>query len=107
MQGAPIPFVFSAIITIYYSSNYAGSKAMSIIWELETEAEKAASEDLSVIAECAFSGNRKDQNYLEKLFSESWPSTKAKLIVEGSAWYVWWMDGVRKHMIQSKLLLGI
>ena len=29
---------------------------------------------------------------------ESWESIVAKVKVEGSAWYVWWMDGVRTYM---------
>lgn len=29
---------------------------------------------------------------------EKWESIAAKAQVEGSTWYVWWMDGVRKYM---------
>ncbi len=28
---------------------------------------------------------------------EEWDSIVAKVNVEGSAWYVWWMDGVRTY----------
>jgi hypothetical protein len=29
---------------------------------------------------------------------ESWESIVEKVRVEGSTWYVWWMDGVRTYM---------
>ena len=35
---------------------------------------------------------------------ESWKSIKNKLETEGSVWYVWWMDGVRKFMREEKKL---
>jgi len=76
---------------------------MDNVWELETKEEKAASEYLGMIAECACAGNRKDQNYLRKLWDgESWQSIKEKLQSEGSIWYVWWMDGVRMHLKNRK-----
>lgn len=30
---------------------------------------------------------------------ERWQSVKTKLETEGSVWYVWWMDGVRQHIV--------
>jgi len=69
------------------------------VWILETPDEEVAAETLSLIANWAIDGNRKAQNYLKKLWDgESWPSIKEKLQVEGSAWCVWWMDGVRAFM---------
>ena len=29
---------------------------------------------------------------------EDWKSIQEKLLTEGSAWHVWWMDGVRKYI---------
>lgn len=68
------------------------------IWQLETENEIAASDDLSRIVDFAIAGHRKSQNYLKKLWDEKWLSIKKKLLTEGSVWYVWWMDGVRQHL---------
>ncbi len=69
------------------------------VWTLETPNEEAASVDLNFIVEAAFKHSRRAINYLRKLWDgESWQSIKSKLEVEGSAWYVWWMDGVRRHL---------
>jgi len=58
-----------------------------------------ALDDLNRITDLAIAGQRKSQNYLCKLWdNESWPSIKAKLLTQGSAWYVWWMDGVQQHL---------
>ena len=71
-----------------------------MIIELETPKELIASEDLNIICKEAMEGNRKTQNYLKKLWdNESWKSIKEKLNTEGSVWYVWWIDGVRQHLI--------
>ena len=70
-----------------------------MIIELETDAEKFAICDLESIVDSAFAGDRKSQNYLKKLWDgENWPSIKEKIECEGSTWYVWMMDGVRKHL---------
>jgi len=79
---------------------------LSDVWELETPPEKVASEDLSMIADMAIEGDRKAQNYLKTIFEEDWKSIKEKLQTEGSAWYVWWMDGVRKHYPKIVLEAG-
>jgi hypothetical protein len=70
------------------------------VWELETDGQNIASEDLNFIIDCAINGNRKAQNYLKKIWdNESWPSIKDKLQTEGSVWYVWYMDGVNQHLL--------
>lgn len=70
------------------------------VWQFESKAEVVAAQDLNIIITQATEGNRKAQNYLRKLWgSESWQSIKSKLAVEGSVWYVWYMDGVRKHLM--------
>lgn len=33
---------------------------------------------------------------------EPWEEIVAKAHVEGSAWYVWWMDGVRAFLIRER-----
>jgi len=70
------------------------------VWKLETQAQDEASEDLNIIIEGAleFSGVA-ERAYLRKLWDdESWESIKKKLMVEGSVWYVWYMDGVNRHL---------
>jgi hypothetical protein len=42
---------------------------------------------------------RKAINYLRFLWDgETWERIKGKLAVEGSAWVVWYMDGIGKYM---------
>ena len=69
------------------------------VWTLETPGEELATEDLSIIVSVALDGHSASaRNYLRKLWdNESWKSIKEKLLTEGSAWYVWWTDGVRQH----------
>jgi len=74
-----------------------------MIINLESEEQNAASDDLSVIAENAVGGHCKSQNYLKKLWPEcSWSTIKERIMVEGSAWYVFWMDGVNQHLANIK-----
>jgi len=72
------------------------------VWKLETPEEDVASEELSITANRAIEGNTAEQEYLQKLWGESWDSIKKKLEAEGSTWYVWWMDGVREYMKQTR-----
>ena len=66
----------------------------------ETPNEELAAEELQTIVDDALDEHdRKAITYLRKLWDgESWKSIKAKLETEGSAWHVWWMDGVRQHL---------
>lgn len=69
------------------------------VWELETPDEKAAEADLRDIVDAAFEGDTTAQEYLRLLWTnESWESIKAKLETESSAWYVWYMYGIRQHL---------
>ena len=73
---------------------------LDTIWKLETPDEDFASDDLNMIIDEAmrFRGVS-ERTYLRRLWDgESWKSIKAKLMTEGSAWYVWYMDGVRQHL---------
>lgn len=68
------------------------------VWTLETPGEDEAANTMEPIIDSALSGNESSQEYLRMLWdNESWASIKAKLETEGSTWYVWWMDGVRKQ----------
>ena len=73
---------------------------MNDVWTLETPEQEIAIEELRLIIEKAmkFTGV-KERAYLRTLWDgESWPSIKSKLQIEGSVWYVWFMDGVNKHI---------
>ena len=77
---------------------------MSDVWTLETGDEEYASDSLNTIIDEArtFKGTGA-RNYLRKLWDgESWQSIKAKADTEGSCWYVWYMDGVRQHLMNLK-----
>jgi len=73
----------------------------SVVWQLESNKEKIASDDLNRYVALALPpyNDRHSKNYLRKIWEgESWESIKKKLETEGSTWYVWWMDGVHQHM---------
>lgn len=71
------------------------------VWTLESEDEDFASNMLSGIVDKAMEGDVEHQKFLSALWDgESWESIKRKVQTEGSVWYVWWMDGVRKFMSQ-------
>lgn len=77
---------------------------MNDVWKLETADQDTASEDLNIIADAAmkFSGTAA-RNYLKRLWPrESWQAIKAKLMTEGSTWYVWYMDGVNQHLCNMR-----
>lgn len=75
------------------------NRILGDVWELETPDEACEADRLSYICQKAYDGDRKAQNLLKKVWQgESWKSIKEKLEVEGSVWYVWYMDGVREFM---------
>lgn len=57
---------------------------------------EAAYDDMDFLVDSALEQNDKGaQKYLRELWdNESWDSIKEKLQTEGSAWHVWYMDGV-------------
>lgn len=76
-------------------------EALTSVWKLETPDEDFASDDLNFIIDKAFKfSGVSERAYLRRLWDgESWKSIKDKLMTEGSVWYVWYMDGVRQHLI--------
>lgn len=77
--------------------------AMGDVWQLESEDERDAGDQLIILSEEAMKGDTNLQSYLVGLFEEdSWEMVKKKLEAEGSTWYVWWMDGVRKFMQEQQ-----
>jgi len=77
---------------------------MNDVWILETQEQEATSEHLSTIVDLAIDGDKQSQNYLKELWPEcSWQTIKERLLTEGSIWYVFWMDGVNQHFINTVL----
>ena len=68
------------------------------VWKLETAEEDSAITSLGFICEEALEGDVEQQKLLEEIFEEKWEYIKSKLETEGSAHYVWWMDGVHKFV---------
>lgn len=71
-----------------------------MIIQLETKREEAYSYMLSDwLQEVIDSQDPKAIESIRSLWDgESWASIQRKFQVEGSTWYVWWMDGVRAYM---------
>ena len=73
------------------------------VWELEAGQEQLATEHLDVICGMALAGNIPARTFLRGIWDgEHWTSIKEKLQVEGSVWYVWYMDGVRVLLSRTK-----
>lgn len=81
------------------------AQQLTDVWKLETPSQDVASDDLNGMIDFVYNtkynfGYRMSNiGYLRHLWNdESWKSIKSKLETEGSAWYVWWMDGVNHHL---------
>ncbi len=73
---------------------------ISDVWQLESAEQLEANYDLSKVVEFAIAGDRKEQNYLKKLWPEcNWVTIKERVLAKGSIWYVFWMDGVNQHAV--------
>jgi len=73
---------------------------MTDVWRLENNRQIKAIEDLSNIIDWAMDGERYSINYLKSLWPEcSWQTIKKRINTEDSVWYVWYMDGVNRHLI--------
>ena len=66
---------------------------MSII-QLETQDEMFACDVINSLYEQARAGKVSARNKLKKLYDDDWDTIKERMEVEGSVWYVWFMDGV-------------
>jgi len=38
------------------------------------------------------------RNVLKRCYGDSWDTIKERMEVEGSCWYVWYMDGVNEYI---------
>jgi hypothetical protein len=76
-----------------------------MIIKLETELEDIAAQELAdLILTAREKYNRNLVRRIRRLWdNESWNSILKKIDTEGSTWYVWWMDGVRKFIRTNKL----
>lgn len=77
--------------------------------DLETISERDAEDEINAMIESvrrqllSFGGRMIVIKYLRLLWdNESWQSIKNKLDADGSEWYVWFMDGVRHHLVNIK-----
>jgi hypothetical protein len=69
------------------------------VWTLESSIQQEAADELNLEIERALKGSRISRNLLRHLWdNESWDSIKEKALMEGSDWYVWYMDGVNKYI---------
>lgn len=70
------------------------------IIQLESQDEEYYSFSLSTWIEATIDSQDKvSMAAISQLWDgESWEDVVAKFKVEGSTWYVWWMDGVREYM---------
>ena len=74
-----------------------------MIIKLETSTEDRFNDLLDRICQSAKKGNKKAQKYLsKKIWKEQWQTISLKLDVEGSVWYVWWIDGIHELMKDTK-----
>ena len=74
------------------------------VLEIETMDEQSAVDDLNFVVAKAYKPSGKyERLYLMKVIwpGESWKSIKQKLDTGGSIWYVWYIDGVRNHIIHT------
>jgi len=72
------------------------------VWDFETTEEDLYAELLNELCTKAIEGDIDLQRYLTGIFGGNWESVKAKLLTEGSVWYVWWKDGLNKFIELQK-----
>lgn len=71
---------------------------ISDVWKLETPNEEMACNIINNLYEQAINGKVSAHNLLKKCFEDDWNTIKERFNTEGSVWYVWYMDGVRKFL---------
>jgi len=74
---------------------------------LESAMELDYSQFLSELIEEAKASGSEDDIALIKSFwdnQDDWETIQERAAVEGSAWYVWWMDGVRAYIRYEQAL---
>ena len=73
------------------------SDVWSDVWQLETPLEELACNKINYLYEQAYK-KRRLRKLLEECFEDDWKTIKERFETEGSVWYVWYMDGVRKFI---------
>ena len=72
---------------------------MDDVWCFETSTEEFAIYEIAELyARAQTRSGTAERNILKHCFEDSWQTIKTRMEVEGSIWYVWWMDGVRKYI---------
>ena len=79
-------------------------KLIDDVWKLETPSEEIACNYINYLYEQACNGKVSVRNQLKKIFESNWEIIKERMEAEGSIWYVWYMDGVRKLLNSSKVV---
>jgi hypothetical protein len=73
----------------------------SDVWQLETSLEEQACNEVNEIYRRAKEERSiYARNLLKRIFENSWETIKERFETESSAWYVWYMDGVREYIKQ-------
>ncbi len=59
-----------------------------------------------LIEEAKAGGSAEEIAFIRKLWGDelSWEEVQERAAVEGSTWYVWWMDGVRAYIRYEQTL---
>ena len=74
-------------------------KIVGDVWSFETPDENIACDMINNIYQKALKrSGTKERNILKDCFEDGWDTIKEKFEVEGSVWYVWYMDGVNQHI---------
>lgn len=70
------------------------------VWNLATPDEDMASDDLNRIMDNAMEGDVEAKDYLVNIIwdGDDWETIIERAETDGSAWVVWWMDGIQVHL---------
>jgi len=69
------------------------------VWSFETGTEEIACDIVNnLYLQGLKRGGTKERNILKDCFGDDWQTIKERFETEGSVWYVWYMDGVRKFI---------
>jgi len=77
-----------------------------MIIQLETENEIYLCDYMNMLYNEAIEGKVSARNFIKKCYSDyNWQTIKERMETEGSVWYVWYMDGIRKMMSMNQSLI--
>jgi len=74
-------------------------KEIGDVWKFETGIEEYAIDLMGNLYQQGLTRQGiKARSILKDCFEDDWKTIKERLEIEGSCWYVWQMDGVRKFI---------